>query len=118
MIIDPFDDFGAVTSCNRVAYVNHQHFLRKRVAVVSSDLIHRGIRNDHHHDIAKFDGLRNRSDASQRTDLIYEGLQCIGMAGGEHHGVPGLDEERAECPSLSPGTDGADAETGPAGWLR
>jgi hypothetical protein len=22
MIIDPFDDFGAVTSCNRVAHVN------------------------------------------------------------------------------------------------
>src|SRR5215831_11684413 len=118
MIIDPFDDFGAVTSCNRVAYVNHQHFLRKRVAVVSSDLVHRGIRNDHHHDVAKFDGLRNRSDASQRTELVYEPLRCIGMTGRKHHAVPALYEERAECPSLSPGADGADVQRWPAGRLR
>src|SRR6516164_5867499 len=103
MIIDPFDDFGAIPSCNRVAYVNHQHFLRKCVAIVPSDLFHRRIRNDHQHDVAKFDGLRNPSDAGQRTDLIYEPLQCIGMAGRKHHAVPGLGKERAECAALSPG---------------
>ena len=32
--------------------------------------------------------------------------------------MPGLDEERAESPSLSPGADGADAERGAAGRLR
>ena len=32
--------------------------------------------------------------------------------------LPGLDEERAECPSLSPGADGADAETRLTGRLR
>jgi hypothetical protein len=59
---------------------------------------------------------RNCSDAGQRTQLVYEPLQCIGMAGRKHNAVPGLDEERAECPSLSPGADGADAEA--AGRLR
>jgi hypothetical protein len=87
MLIDPFDDSRAVTSCNRVAHVNHQHFLRKRIAIISSDLLHRRIRNGLHHDVAKFDGLRNRSDAGQRTELVYEPLQCIGMAGRKHHAV-------------------------------
>src|SRR5271167_3362782 len=35
--------------------------------------------------------------------------------GTKTHAVPGLDEERGECPSLSPGPDGADAERGAAG---
>jgi hypothetical protein len=39
------------------------------------------------------------------------------MAGRKRHAVPGLDEERAECPSLFPGADGADAERGSAGRL-
>jgi hypothetical protein len=40
-----------------------------------------------------------------------------GMAGRKHHAVSGLDEERAERPSLSPGADGADKERGSAGRL-
>ena len=78
----------------------------------SSLPLHRRVRNDHHHDVAKFDRLRNCSGAGQRTQLVYEALQCIGMAGRKHNAVPGLDEERAESPSLSPGADGADAERG------
>ncbi|HSR58721.1 MAG TPA: hypothetical protein VLL57_11045 [Candidatus Binataceae bacterium] len=61
LIIDPFDDFGVVTSL--VAHVDHQRFLRKLVAIVFPDLLYRRIRNDHHHDVAKFDGLSNRPDA-------------------------------------------------------
>jgi hypothetical protein len=54
----------------------------------------RGIAHNNHHDVAKFHGLRNRSGAGQRTELIYEPLQCIGMAGRKHHGMPRLNEER------------------------
>ncbi len=59
LFVDPFDDFGAVTSCNRIAHVDYQRFHCKRVAVVFADLLNRRIRNDYHHHVAKFDSLRN-----------------------------------------------------------
>jgi hypothetical protein len=48
----------------------------------------------------------------QRTELVCEPFNVSGWR-RKHHAVPGLDEERAKCASLSPGADGADAERGP-----
>jgi hypothetical protein len=59
LFIDPFDDFIAVTSCDRVAHIDHQHFLGERITVGFADLLYRRIGNDDHHDVAKFDSFRN-----------------------------------------------------------
>jgi transposase len=41
LIIDPFDDVSAVTSCNWVAHIDHQYFLGECVSVVFADLLQR-----------------------------------------------------------------------------
>ena len=75
-----------------------------------ANLLHRGIGDDEHHDVAEGDRLLDRAGLREWSDAGDEALQIIGMARREHHRMAGLDEQPAERTALASGTDHADLQ--------
>src|SRR5713101_5238593 len=92
--VDRFDEVLAVATRDGVAHVDHEHLLGEGRAVILADLLHRGVGNAKHDDVAKGDGLLDRAGLRERPGG-GQVLQRLRMPRREHHRVAGLGEELA-----------------------